>query len=399
MSANSKPGSRGFTLIELLLTLAIILLLISMLLPALNRGHGKVRSLQCHNNLHQIGLGMIFFAHAHEDKFPMQVSTNQGGSSEFIEAGNAVQGDFYFSYKHFLPLATDLETPKLLVCPSDTRPPATQFSSLRNTNVSYFVAANPVYMQSDSILSGDRNLAPFSNSVARVGPRRPLRWTREIHQYRGNVLFADGHVLQLSDVLSLSNSPGAPLASLVMPSVMNPVSTLPAGSGEGGFQGGGSGGGGGIRGGNLSVSAFSSNNSFALTNGVLTNWTITSGPRQIPPSAYDLGGPGPGPTHPPFPAGSVSSNHQTAVRGGPQPPGTDSPGEPDLEAAHQNLVDSGRDLANRGTNLIYRTPWWLLALLLLVTLWLLKNVRENRRPASTAGAKPRLWFVARRPRS
>ena len=65
----------GFTLIELLVVISIIALLISILLPALQKAKRKVRVLYCMTNLQQLGIG--FSTYAADDPNYMYPTPNQ----------------------------------------------------------------------------------------------------------------------------------------------------------------------------------------------------------------------------------------------------------------------------------------------------------------------------------
>ena len=196
LKANRQADA--FTMVEMLVVIAIIGILAALLLPALTGGKQRAKRIVCESQLREIGIAFQSFAHDHNSKFPMQVSTNDSGSLEFAQYGNLMSGQFYFGYRNFQPLADILQNPTILVCPADTRLAATSFATLQNTNISYFVGVNAEYDQPMSILAGDGNLAASSTMVHGTAGGR-LTWNRALHGYKGNVLFADDHVEEWSD--------------------------------------------------------------------------------------------------------------------------------------------------------------------------------------------------------
>ncbi|MCO8125122.1 DUF1559 domain-containing protein [Stieleria sp. TO1_6] len=86
--ANSVAGHRqsglnrtrnAFTLVELLVVIAIIGILVGLLLPAVQAAREAARSIQCSNNLKQLGLGLHNYASTYKGKFPNNGYSWPGG--------------------------------------------------------------------------------------------------------------------------------------------------------------------------------------------------------------------------------------------------------------------------------------------------------------------------------
>jgi prepilin-type N-terminal cleavage/methylation domain-containing protein/prepilin-type processing-associated H-X9-DG protein len=204
-----RPVRHGFTLIELLIVIAIIAILAALLLPTVERVRARARRVQCASQLKQIGIAFHSFAHDHNSEFPMKISTNLGGSKEFVAAANQAGVHLSFAFRHFQPLSNHIVLPVLLKCPVDARRvPATDFAHLQDHNVSYFINADAELGDSDSLLAGDGNIAEAASRF-QLSSGRAIAWTAEMHQLAGNVLFGDGHVEQLRNGARLA-SPGGP---------------------------------------------------------------------------------------------------------------------------------------------------------------------------------------------
>ena len=211
------------SLIELLVVMAIIALLAALLLPAVGQAKARARRIQCIDHLHQTGIGFISFANEHNGHFPMAVPASAGGSLELAQSGYLIEGDFYFSFRHFQAASNDLVTPRLLVCPADTRSPAGSFATFNNGHLSYFIGVNAEFAHPTSVLAGDRNLTndyATAGTVARLGKNHALRWTEALHRFRGNLLFSDGHVEEKNSAALVAAGNQVPaIANFALPTV------------------------------------------------------------------------------------------------------------------------------------------------------------------------------------
>src|SRR6185295_4695365 len=89
----------GFTLLEVLGILSIVFVLALFMLPRMARAKCKC-GLRCINNLKQVSLSFKQWSLDNNDRFPWQVSTNDGGAKEWIGSGSV--------WQYFLVISNEL---------------------------------------------------------------------------------------------------------------------------------------------------------------------------------------------------------------------------------------------------------------------------------------------------
>jgi competence protein ComGC len=141
----------AMTLMEVLTVIATLVLLIAIFLPGLASMKRKHSHLYCMSNLKMIGVCYWVWGADHDGKYPMQISVTNEGDMELVASGNVAA--------YFRVVSNELVNPEILICPEDTKLiPATNFATLSNSNISYFVNLDAADTQPQSLLLGDDNL-------------------------------------------------------------------------------------------------------------------------------------------------------------------------------------------------------------------------------------------------
>jgi len=205
-----RSGQRAFTRAELLMILTSVAALALIVLPVLANSRPRSDRVICANNLRQIGMALQLWSNDHNDSAPWEVTPAEGGTQQHPLANNV--------WFHFYWISNELQSPKILFCPSDSGRPARDFgnspdggyihSNFRNAATSYLLS-HAFERSGSAMIAMDRNLGYDAAAncnrfgvvwYVQIKPLSPkFRWNTSLHNSAGNLLRSDGRVDQISN--------------------------------------------------------------------------------------------------------------------------------------------------------------------------------------------------------
>lgn len=109
IAKQSEDSRSGFTLVELLVTIAIIVILVAMLLPAVQSPREVARRCSCRNNLRQLGLATMLYndtkGHLPPPKAGQVSATSDHGSTLVLLLPYLEEGSLYETYDITKPIS------------------------------------------------------------------------------------------------------------------------------------------------------------------------------------------------------------------------------------------------------------------------------------------------------
>lgn len=197
MNPRLKHPVYHFTLLELLIVIAIIAILASMLLPALNQARAKGYQISCAGNMKQLGMSAAMYQQANRDIMPAPLSTAgvrwrtlflpyiEGDSSDLYKEDTAFE--YKLQCRTALAEAPAVDRRSYSYVQVDLAQNSTRGFTVNRVKAAF---ATGLYAESRVFPTPDR----FGNYISVESTARGVHYPASRHLQGTNVTFVDGHV-------------------------------------------------------------------------------------------------------------------------------------------------------------------------------------------------------------
>ena len=232
--AAKKQLHLGFSLIELLVVIAIIALLLSIIMPSLEKARSMAMQVKCAHNLKQINLAVNMYLNGNEDTYPCAQDPLPAGYWLWMGRG------WRSFLEPYLTTKVSIDNPSVLFCPEDPtdieKYEATSYAysmafyhgpeqidkmnrpaDTYGTNSNPFVPSMPQRSPAVATPVGKILIGEWLSNHSRINGKDQGWWC---WKGRRNYLFADGHISFLSAEHIRKAQDGIPNPNLTIGGIM-----------------------------------------------------------------------------------------------------------------------------------------------------------------------------------
>lgn len=202
--------TNGFTLLELLVTISVIALLVSLLLPSLAKAKSNARAIQCKATLKRLSLGIYLYVDQYEVYPPdyFDYPTRNGGVYHALD---------YLGYS-ITPQVPGSDTFSRFSCPESKQQEVKGYTSFNNYGYNSFgwnlaaITALPLGLGGknggvgigfiptrEAMVEAPSEMIAITDALrGDINAVAPDHWPTPRHHHNAQTLFCDGHIAGIS---------------------------------------------------------------------------------------------------------------------------------------------------------------------------------------------------------
>ncbi|MDD3789647.1 MAG: type II secretion system protein [Petrimonas sp.] len=232
MSKYTKKA-RAFTLIELLVVIAIISLLVSILLPSLNKARELARTVVCLTNYRNIGTASSMYTSDFDGRYATSIYSNGNDYSNGLETWQSLTFSYFGNNTdglHVNPRGSQVLDFAIFNCPSALKNKASHEVAAFGCSANMYICGINLLdygFSSPGMSSSSANPDMITHAETSIGTNRPLGvamaypsdsvhcdsgtlWsgmtmTMMNHLDSTNVLWVDGHASNEKDIIEMKS--------------------------------------------------------------------------------------------------------------------------------------------------------------------------------------------------